>query len=145
MTPVLNFSKIAVTLADRSSYDHKSNAKRIDSRSLSLNNGLMSSPWLTGAPGFEMPALTCQLTYQDACGGQGLGSRMRGKRRTHTRCAQVRAWHDLYALIIKTAPAGRTSREAPRQSRHRVRAILAPPPQGRARREPAGRPDRAAG
>ena len=44
MTPVLNFSKIAVTLADTSSYDHKSNAKSIDSRSLSLNNGLMSSP-----------------------------------------------------------------------------------------------------
>ena len=44
MTPVLNFSKIAVTLADTSSYDHKSNAKSIDSRSLSLHNGLMSSP-----------------------------------------------------------------------------------------------------
>ena len=41
---MLNFSKIAVTFADTSPYDHKSNAKRIDSRSLSLNSGLMSSP-----------------------------------------------------------------------------------------------------
>jgi hypothetical protein len=43
MTPVLTFSKIAAALADTSSYDHRSNAKRIDWWSFSLNSGLMCS------------------------------------------------------------------------------------------------------
>ena len=44
VAPVRTFSKIAVALADTSSYDHRSNAKRIDSRSFSLNSGLKCSP-----------------------------------------------------------------------------------------------------
>jgi len=43
MTPALTFSKITAALADTSSYDHRSNAKRIDWWSFSLNSGLMCS------------------------------------------------------------------------------------------------------
>jgi hypothetical protein len=43
MAPVLTFAKIAAALADTSACDHRSNAKRIDSRSFSLNSGLMCS------------------------------------------------------------------------------------------------------